>query len=137
MNACSKVIVVVWLLFNSILGFIMLFLIHIKRDLYPYADIGGGAYPSIIDSDALASRILFSLLGSILGFFSLALSLYGFYQIKRPNKNIFEALIIFSVLIWVFFIYRYVELTNLSLWLDNCEKARGIFPNPAKNRSCD
>lgn len=137
-GCCPAIALVLVVCLNLISGFLMLFLIHIRRDLYPYAEVGGFPYPSIIDSDALVSRIVFSLLGSLLGFFSVALSTYGFHQTRREKINImFIFSLGISVLIWVFFIYRYVELTNLSLWLDNCEKAKGIFPNPGRNRSCD
>lgn len=137
-GACTSILICLLVCLNLISGFLMLFLIHIRRDLYPYADVGGFPYPSIIDSDALVSRIVFSLLGSLLGFFSVALSTYGFHQTRRQKINImFIFFLGISVLIWVFFIYRYVELTNLSLWLDNCEKAKGIFPNPGRTRSCD
>lgn len=137
-TAClATAIIGFWVALNFILGFFLLFLIHLRRDLYPYAEVEGYPYPSIIDSDALLARLLFSHLGVILGFFSLFLATVGFYETRRKKINlIFMFLMIFSVLSWSFFLHRAIELNNLNSWLESCEKSKEIFFLFRKTRSC-
>lgn len=129
-------LIILIMLVKIIAYFFILFLINLKRDLYPYGDIGGGIYPDVVVADALAIRLLFSFMGFIAGSLSTWISFWGLRA--NPDSKVFQlifSLLIISSALEMFFCgFRYFELKNLSTWLDTCEKS--IHWRHSRLRSC-